>query len=165
MCLQLFCVHPGVEKVFCVLEPVELHLPRLFHPLPYFFRGFPRRIGGRTIEDISEALGVSTATLSRRLSYLRHNEGALTKYRELQHLRVSDLSAKVLDSLKAELPEMETDQRIKLLGVLIRSEAQFKERDQNTFGLMEIIYDVHKKKEKVEEKKKEEAIEIENLNE
>lgn len=48
-------------------------------------------------------------------------EGRLTQYRELQRLRVSDLSAKVLDSLEDELPDMETDQKIKLLGVLTRS--------------------------------------------
>ena len=58
-----------------------------------------------------------------------NSEGSLTKYRELQHLRVADLSAKVLDSLETELPELNPEQKIKLLGVLTRSEAQFKEKD------------------------------------
>ena len=125
------------------------------------------RAEGRTIEEISAEMEVPPTTVSRCLSYLSHNEGTLTKYRELQHLRVSDHSAKVLDSLEADLPDMETDQRIKLLGVLIRSDAQFKERDKNGICLLQWVIDVHKEKEKEEaiEKEKEEAIEIENLNE
>ena len=99
---------------------------------------------GRTIEDISAELKVSTATLSRRLSYLRHNEGVLTKYRELQHLRVSDLSAKVLDSLEVELPEMNTDQKIKLLGVLQKAESHFKEREpEQITGLIGHLVAMH----------------------
>ena len=63
---------------------------------------------------------------------LRPKENRLTKYRELQHLRTSDLSVKVLDSLEDELPELNPEQKIKLLGVLTRSEAQYnKDKGQN----------------------------------
>jgi len=114
---------------------------------------------GWTLEEIAEELHVGTATLSRRLSYLRHNEGTLTKYRELQHLRVTDLSAKVLDSLEEELPELNPEQKIKLLGVLTRSEAQFKDRDEKPKGLVELIVEMEKKKER------EKAIQMEKLDE
>ncbi len=57
---------------------------------------------------------------------------------------------------------METNQKIKLLGVLTRSEAKFKEKDQPLSGLVELIVEMEKEMEKKEMEKKE-AIEIENL--
>ena len=107
------------------------------------------RSEGRTIEDISAELKISTATLSRRISYLRHNEGVLTKYRELQHLRISDLSAKVLDSLEVELPEMNVDQKIKLLGVLQRAESHSKEKEpEQITGLIGHLVAMQEEREK-----------------
>jgi len=98
------------------------------------------RAEGRTISETSEAVNVSTATLPRRLSYLRHNEGTLTKYRELQHLRVSDLSAKVLDSLEDELPELNPDQKIKLFGMLQRANEKYEEKEDNKItGLLGLL--------------------------
>ena len=55
---------------------------------------------------------------------------------------------------------MNPEQKIKLLGVLTRSEAQFKDRDNIKLPwLVELIVEMEK------EKEREDAIEIENLDE
>ena len=101
---------------------------------------------GWTLEEIAEELRVGTATLSRRLSYLRHNEGILTKFREFQYLRFTDLTAKLLDSLEDELSELTPEQKIKLLGVLMRAEARYnKDKGQGgLWNLADVIINMEK---------------------
>ena len=51
---------------------------------------------GKNLREISQALDASIPTLSRRIAYLKHHEGLLTKYRELQGLQLTELQAKLL---------------------------------------------------------------------
>jgi DNA-binding CsgD family transcriptional regulator len=60
------------------------------------------RSQGKSIKEISGALDVSTATLSRRIADLRHKEGILTKYRELQGLQLTDLQLRLLEASTPE---------------------------------------------------------------
>lgn len=58
-----------------------------------------KRGEGKTLREISQDLGVSIPTLSRRIAYLQHHEGILTKYRELQGLALTELQAKMLAAI------------------------------------------------------------------
>jgi transcriptional antiterminator len=60
------------------------------------------RSQGKHIKEIACEFDVSTATLSRRIAELKHNQGVLTKYRELQGLQLTDLQFKVLESISPE---------------------------------------------------------------
>jgi len=57
------------------------------------------RSQGKSIKEISQSFGISTATLSRRIAELRYKEGIITKYRELQHLQLTALQFKILESV------------------------------------------------------------------
>jgi len=51
---------------------------------------------GKRLFEISEEMGVSIPTLSRRIAFLQYHEGILTKYRQLQGLHLTELQAKML---------------------------------------------------------------------
>ena len=57
---------------------------------------------GKTIKTISEELGVSIPTISRRIAELENSEGVLTKYRELQGLQLSMHQAHILEAITPE---------------------------------------------------------------
>lgn len=57
------------------------------------------RSQGKSIKEISNNFGISTATLSRRIAELRYKEGIISKYRELQHLQLTALQFKILESV------------------------------------------------------------------
>lgn len=44
-------------------------------------------------------MGVSIPTLSRRLAFLEHQKGILTKYRQLQGLQLTELEARILEAV------------------------------------------------------------------
>lgn len=56
------------------------------------------RTAGMHLKEISQDLGISVTTISRRLAVLQHNKGVLTKYRQLQGLQLTDLQARILDA-------------------------------------------------------------------
>ena len=43
---------------------------------------------GKNLKEISEEMKTSTRTLSRRIAYLQYQEGLLTKYPQLQKMRL-----------------------------------------------------------------------------
>lgn len=54
---------------------------------------------GKPLKEISSEMGVSIPTLSRRIAYLQHHEGILTKYRQLQGLQLTEVQAKILSAI------------------------------------------------------------------
>ena len=60
------------------------------------------RSKGKSIKGIASELGISTATLSRRIAELKHNQGILTKYRELQGLQLTGLQFRILEAITPE---------------------------------------------------------------
>lgn len=60
---------------------------------------------GKTVKEISDASGISTATLSRRIAELKYEKGVLTKYRELQGLQLTELQFRILDAVTPEKVE------------------------------------------------------------
>lgn len=57
---------------------------------------------GKFLKEISEEMRISTRTLSRRIAYLQYNEGLLTKYRQLQGLQLTALSARLLSVIDSD---------------------------------------------------------------
>lgn len=60
------------------------------------------RSRGKSIKDISYDLGVSTATLSRRIAELKYDKGVLTKYRQLQGLQLTEIQFRILEAITPE---------------------------------------------------------------
>jgi len=56
----------------------------------------------KSVKEISANLGISTATLSRRIAVLRYEKGILTKYRELQNLQLTELQFRILEAITPE---------------------------------------------------------------
>lgn len=56
----------------------------------------------KSIKEISCEMGISTATLSRRIAELENKEGILTKYRELQGLQLTALQFRILQEITPE---------------------------------------------------------------
>ncbi len=54
---------------------------------------------GKTLKEISGEMGVSIPTLTRRLAFLGHGKGLMTRYRELQGLRLTQLKARLLAAI------------------------------------------------------------------
>ena len=85
------------------------------------------RSEGKTIKEISETLGVSTATLTRRIAELQHMRGILTKYRELQGLQLTELQFHVLEAITPEKLDRATLlELVRAFAVLVRVEKRFR---------------------------------------
>lgn len=96
---------------------------------------------GKHLKEISKELGVSVPTLSRRIAYLQHNKGLLTKYRELQGLQLTELQARILAAIdldhiaKASLVDIAN-----ALHVITKIEIAIKEKESGkTRGLVDHI--------------------------
>jgi len=69
---------------------------------------------GKFLKEISEEMQISTRTLSRRIAFLQHQEGILTKYRQLQGLQLTELQARILEVADAQ--SFENDSLLELLN-------------------------------------------------
>lgn len=58
-------------------------------------KGVPRK-------DIAQDMGISVHRLNKTIVELQQGQGLLLKYRELQHLQLTGLQAKVLDAITPE---------------------------------------------------------------
>lgn len=104
------------------------------------------RARGCHIKEISRDLGISTATLSRRIAELKYNEGLLTKYRELQGLQLTKLQFRILEGITpekiAEAPLVELCRAWYILEkaqqAIQRGEWKFKHQGALVFYLMEM---------------------------
>ena len=54
---------------------------------------------GLSQKDMSEELGASIPTISKKIAELTEDQGILLKYRELQSLQLTKIQARVLDSI------------------------------------------------------------------
>ena len=78
---------------------------------------------GKTIKQISSYLGVSTPTLSRHIAHLKHEQGILTKYRELQGLQLTGLQFRVLEGIAQEkLENASLRELAEAFGILKKAE-------------------------------------------
>lgn len=57
---------------------------------------------GKFLKEISEEMQISTRTLSRRIAYLQYQEGLLTRHRSLQGLNLTELQARILETIDSK---------------------------------------------------------------
>jgi DNA-binding Lrp family transcriptional regulator len=85
---------------------------------------------GKTVKEISDATGISTATLSRRIAELKYEKGVLTRYRELQGLQLTELQFRVLDAITPEkAEEASLLELVRAFVILDKSEAAIKGKE------------------------------------
>jgi DNA-binding Lrp family transcriptional regulator len=106
------------------------------------------RFTGRTIKDISRDLGVSTATLSRRIAELKNEKGLLTKYRELQGLQLTGLQFRVLESITPErIKESSLPDLVRAFYVLNKAEGAIKGKDSFKInGLVDHLLEIERER-------------------
>lgn len=93
------------------------------------------RSEGKTIKEISDTLGVSTATLTRRIAELKYMKGILSKYRELQGLQLTELQFRVLEAITPEKLDRATLlELVRAFAVLVRVEKRFRTEPSIKFG-------------------------------
>ena len=85
------------------------------------------RSQGKHIKEISENLGISTATLTRRIAELTYQEGVLTKYRELQGFQLTDLQFRILRQITPEkIEKASLLELVKAFAILYTLEKQIR---------------------------------------
>jgi len=112
------------------------------------------RSEGKTIKEISEDLGVSTATLTRRIAELQHMKGFLTKYRELQGLQLTELQFHVLEAITPEKLDRATLlELVRAFAVLVKIEKRFRTEPSLNLGgrLVDYLLEIERM-ERVEER-------------
>jgi DNA-binding transcriptional ArsR family regulator len=88
------------------------------------------RQAGKNIKEIAGKFNVSEQTISRHLAELKENEGILTKYRELQGLRLTELEFHILEAVTPKrIEESSLTDLIKAYYVLSKAEAAIRGKD------------------------------------
>lgn len=106
-----------------------------------------KRFMGGTIKEISRDLGVSTSTLSRTISELKNREGLLTKYRELQGLRLTGLQFRILESMTPErIKDASLPDLVRAFYVLFKAEGAIKGKDSKITGLVNYLMELEREK-------------------
>jgi len=104
---------------------------------------------GKSIKAISSDLGISTATLSRRIAELKYKKGVLTKYRELRGLQLTELQLRALMSITPEKIEQASFLEL-IKGFYILEKAiqkcQGKESIPKMSGLLEHLLELERRR-------------------
>ena len=91
---------------------------------------------GMNQEEIAKELGVCHVTLSRRIADLRKKEGLLLGYKEIQHLQLTALQARVLESITPEkIKDAPLGELVRAYGILKRAELAMNPVKMNLSGL------------------------------
>jgi len=101
------------------------------------------RLEGKTQKEIASTMGVAVPTIARRVAVLRHHEGILTKYRELQGLQLTGLQARILETVDLKnIEDASLNELIRAFHVLKKAEIAIQGKDSiKVTGLVEhLIY-------------------------
>ena len=80
----------------------------------------------KSIKEIASEMGVTTATLSRRIAELENEKGILTKYRELQGLQLTALQFRILQAITPEMIESASlTELVRCFTILRKAEPTF----------------------------------------
>jgi len=99
---------------------------------------------GKGMKEISAEIGVSTATLSRRLASLRNENGIGTKYRELKGIQLTKFQEKVFARITPDKFQSASFLELaKAFAVLLKVELAMKSKGQRPFkGLARFLIDL-----------------------
>ena len=105
---------------------------------------------GKHINEIACELGVSKPTLSRRIAELKHDQGVLTKYRELQGLQLTGLQFKILAAITPEkMEEASLIQLAKAFHLLLKAQIAIEGKESiKVKGLLPYLLEIEKEGEK-----------------
>jgi DNA-binding Lrp family transcriptional regulator len=105
------------------------------------------RSQGKSIDEISREVGVSTATLSRRITEIQDEQGILTKYRQLQGLHLTKLRFKILEAITTDkIQEASALELIKCYEILQKAELAIQGKESyKTKGLVGYLMEIEKK--------------------
>lgn len=96
------------------------------------------RGSGKKLKEISVRMGVSIPTLSRRLAVLCHEKSILTKYRQLQGLQLSELQARILETVDKK--GFENDSLIELIqAFLVLKKAEISIQGKESFKVLGLL--------------------------
>jgi len=88
------------------------------------------RAEGKTQKEIAMAMGVSVATIARRIAFLKHQKGILTKYRELQGLQLTAHQSRILEAADAkDFSELSLVELINALNILSKAEISIRGKE------------------------------------
>jgi DNA-binding Lrp family transcriptional regulator len=106
------------------------------------------RSQGKSIDEISREVGVSTATLSRRIAEIQDEQGILTKYRQLQGLHLTQLRFKILEAITPEKFQNATLlELLKCYEILLKTELAIQGKDSYKIkGLVGYLMEMEKEK-------------------
>jgi len=77
----------------------------------------------KSIKEISEEMGISITTLSRRIAELENKEGILSKYRQLQGLELTGLQFRILEGITPErIDNCSLSELLKCFSILKKAE-------------------------------------------
>lgn len=108
---------------------------------------------GKSIHEIGEELNCSTATVSRRIAYLKNRQGMLTRYRELQDLHLIETEFRILESITdAKLQKATLPQLCKALKVLVEVRAALGLKDKKVIsGFVDHVIEANRLREESKE--------------
>lgn len=94
---------------------------------------------GKYLKEISAEMGISIPTISRRLTVLKHEKGLLTKYRQLQGLQLTELQARILESVDTKnFEDNSFAELIRAFHVLKKAENYIQGKDSfKVWGLLD----------------------------
>jgi DNA-binding Lrp family transcriptional regulator len=105
------------------------------------------RSQGKSIKEIACDLGVSKATLSRRIAELKHDKGILTKYRELQGLQLTSLQCKIMEAITPErIAKASLLELVKAFWVVEKAQRAIKGKESYRIkGLLGLLMEMEEK--------------------
>lgn len=100
---------------------------------------------GLTQLEMAKELGVSHVTLSRRIADLRRSEGLLLRYREVQHLQLTVLQARILEAITPEkIKEASLGDLVRAFAILKKAELATTSPETHIVGLSRYLIELEK---------------------
>lgn len=100
---------------------------------------------GEKRKDIARGVGVSTPTLSRIIADIQQKHGLLTKYRDIQSLRLTELQAAILESITEEnIAEASLSEKIAAFKILSDKERVLDGKPSDIKGLVGLLIQLEK---------------------
>jgi hypothetical protein len=106
---------------------------------------YEMRTRGLTQLEMAKELGVCHVTLSRRIADLQRKEGLLLSYREVQHLQLTALQARILEAITPEkIREASLTELVKAFEILKKAELAMNPSKVNISGLESYLIQLEK---------------------
>jgi len=100
---------------------------------------------GLSKKEMASELGISTETLSKRMSDIRSKQGLLMEYRAIQSLQLTELQARVLEAITPEkIQEAPLGELVKAYKILKDHELTLEGKPKELKGLVGYLIQIEK---------------------